>query len=99
MTAGPVGRVRVWGGMHLLPVGSSIGVVAGLTRFVHGNLMFAPWLALANFEAQPRIGLALRKKALRLCGVLAESEVRPMPPQLAPILRRHLGVIEGVGVR
>jgi hypothetical protein len=32
--------VRVWGGMHLLSVGSSIGVVTGLTRLVHGGVMW-----------------------------------------------------------
>ena len=41
MTARPVGQMRVWGGMHLLPVGLSIGVVTGLIRFVHGDLMWA----------------------------------------------------------
>jgi hypothetical protein len=40
MTPGTAGQVRVWGGMHLFSVGSSIGVVTGLTRFVHGELMW-----------------------------------------------------------
>ena len=47
MTTRAVGPVRVWGGMHLLPVGTSIGVVTGLTLFVHGDLMWA----LAGFAA------------------------------------------------
>jgi hypothetical protein len=41
MTAKAVGQVRVWAGMHLLPVGLSIAVVTALTRFLHGNLMWA----------------------------------------------------------
>jgi 4-hydroxy-tetrahydrodipicolinate synthase len=55
---------------------------------------FAPWLPLANFEAQPGIGLALRKEAFRRRGVFAEASVRPpappMPAALGEILQQHL---------
>jgi hypothetical protein len=47
MTADPGAHVRVWGGMHLLSVGSSIGVVTGLTHLVHGAVM---WV-LVGFSA------------------------------------------------
>jgi hypothetical protein len=40
MTADAGGHVRVWGGMHLFSVGSSIGIVTGLTRLVHGGVMW-----------------------------------------------------------
>ena len=55
---------------------------------------FARWLPLANFEAQPGIGLALRKEAFRRRGVFAEAGVRPpapsMPSALGGILQQHL---------
>jgi 4-hydroxy-tetrahydrodipicolinate synthase len=55
---------------------------------------FARWLPLANFEAQPGIGLALRKEAFRRRGVFAEAAVRPpappMPAALGRILQQHL---------
>lgn len=62
---------------------------------------FAHWLPLANFEAQPRIGLALRKEALRRRGLFAEASVRPpaapMPAALGPILQQHLDALEKAG--
>ena len=55
---------------------------------------FARWLPLANFEAQPGIGLALRKEAFRRRGIFAEAGVRPpsppMPAALGGILQQHL---------
>lgn len=55
---------------------------------------FAPWLPMANFEAQPGIGLALRKEVLRRRGIIAESLVRPpakeLPQHLASFIDAHL---------
>ncbi|WGW11250.1 dihydrodipicolinate synthase family protein [Saxibacter everestensis] len=63
---------------------------------------FARWLPLANFEAQPGIGLALRKEAFRRRGIFEEADVRPpmpkMPASLGPILQQHLVVLERTNV-
>jgi 4-hydroxy-tetrahydrodipicolinate synthase len=60
---------------------------------------YARWLPLANFEAQPRIGLALRKEALRRRGVLSEATVRApaaaFPSELEHILNSHLDALAG----
>lgn len=60
---------------------------------------FARWLPLANFEAQPGIGLALRKEAFRRRGIFAEAGVRSpapgMPASLGPILQQHIDELEG----
>lgn len=44
---------------------------------------FSSWLPLVNFEAQPGIGLAIRKEILRRRGVFADASVRP-PARPAP---------------
>lgn len=58
---------------------------------------FAWWLPLANFEAQPGIGLSIRKEMLRRRGVLADAAVRPpaqaMPPVLKPMVDAHLAAV------
>lgn len=55
---------------------------------------WAPWLPLATFEGQLRIGLAIRKEILRRRGVIACARVRPpapsLPPALLPLLEQHL---------
>ncbi|WP_219415084.1 dihydrodipicolinate synthase family protein [Pseudonocardia nigra] len=59
--------------------------------------VFAPWLPLVNFEAQPGIGLALRKEILRRRGVLADAAVRPpapaVPTPLLPLVDAHLAAV------
>jgi 4-hydroxy-tetrahydrodipicolinate synthase len=59
---------------------------------------FAPWLPLVNFEAQPGIGLALRKAILARRGVLAEAVVRPpspsAPDELLRMLDDHLAAVQ-----
>ncbi len=49
---------------------------------------WAPWLPLANFEGQLKIGLAIRREVLRRRGVIASSRVRPpartLPASLTP---------------
>lgn len=58
---------------------------------------YLPYLPLVNFEAQARIGLAIRKEALRRRGLILESGVRPpappMPEALVPQLDRHLTAV------
>jgi 4-hydroxy-tetrahydrodipicolinate synthase len=53
-----------------------------------------PYLPLATFEQQPGIALGIRKEALRMRGLIAESGVRlpgrGMPDELAEQLGRHL---------
>lgn len=47
---------------------------------------FAPWLPLVNFEAQPGIGLALRKEILRRRGVFRDGSVRPPAPSAPEVM-------------
>jgi 4-hydroxy-tetrahydrodipicolinate synthase len=55
---------------------------------------YLPYLPLVNFEAQAKVGLALRKEAIRRRGLIAEAGVRPpapsLPEALVPQLERHL---------
>jgi 4-hydroxy-tetrahydrodipicolinate synthase len=64
---------------------------------------FAPWLPLVNFEAQPGIGLAIRKECLRRRGLLLEASVRPpapdLPQSLLPLLEEHLAAAEDLLVQ
>ncbi|MDF2823539.1 MAG: dihydrodipicolinate synthase family protein [Mycobacterium sp.] len=59
--------------------------------------IWAPWLPLANFEGQLKIGLAIRKEVLRRRGVIASSRVRQpartLPASLTPILDQHLATV------
>ncbi|WP_167139309.1 dihydrodipicolinate synthase family protein [Diaminobutyricimonas sp. TR449] len=82
------------------------GLLAAITAWQSGGMRaaydaFAPWLPLANFEAQPKIGLALRKEAFRRRGVFREGAVRPpaasMPAHLGPIMQQHLDLIQTAG--
>jgi 4-hydroxy-tetrahydrodipicolinate synthase len=65
--------------------------------FAAARAAFAPWLPLVNFEAQPGIGLALRKEILRRRGVLADAAVRPpappVPPHLLALVDAHLAAV------
>ncbi len=65
----------------------------------NAHTAYARWLPLANFEAQPGIGLALRKEALRRRGVLSEATVRAptatFPSELEHILNSHLDALAG----
>jgi 4-hydroxy-tetrahydrodipicolinate synthase len=60
--------------------------------------VFAPWLPLVNFEAQPGIGLAVRKECIRRRGTFIESGVRPpapsLPESLAPMAAAHIAAAE-----
>lgn len=66
----------------------------GSGGFTAAREAWAPWLPLANFEAQQGIALSLRKHLLHQRGVLAHPTVRPpaptMPSILAPLLAEHL---------
>lgn len=79
------------------------GLLAALQAWEKGRMpeaheAYARWLPLANFEAQPGVGLALRKEALRRRGIFSEAAVRPpapaMPESLGRILTMHLDVYE-----
>nr|WP_275941524.1 dihydrodipicolinate synthase family protein [Planosporangium mesophilum] len=63
---------------------------------------YARWLPLVNFEAQPGIGLALRKEALRRRGIFRDAAVRPpappMPEALQSILTMHLDAYDAAGL-
>jgi 4-hydroxy-tetrahydrodipicolinate synthase len=58
---------------------------------------YSPWLPLVNFEAQPRIGLALRKEILRRRGVFEHGVVRApapaVPPRLLELMTAHLDAV------
>jgi 4-hydroxy-tetrahydrodipicolinate synthase len=58
---------------------------------------WAPWLPLANFEGQLKVGLAIRKEVLRRRGVIASARVRqparPLPAALVPLLEQHLAAV------
>ncbi len=78
------------------------GLRAALDAWAHGGFdaardAYAPWLPLVNFEAQPGVGLALRKEVLRRRGVFTEPLVRPpapsAPPQLLGLMDAHLAAI------
>lgn len=78
------------------------GLQAALTGWADGGYAaaraaFAPWLPLVNFEAQPGVGLALRKEILRRRGILDEALVRPpappLPPRLADLIDTHLAAV------
>ncbi|MGW0161601.1 dihydrodipicolinate synthase family protein [Mycobacterium sp. NPDC003323] len=62
--------------------------------FEAARAVFAPWLPLANFEGQLKVGLAIRKEVLRRRGVIASARVRQpartLPAELVPMLDRHL---------
>lgn len=51
---------------------------------------YLPYLPLVNFEAQARIGLAIRKEALRRLGLIAGSGVRPPAPAMPGTLGEQL---------
>lgn len=78
------------------------GLRAALDAFAVGGYpdaraAFAPWLPLVNFEAQPGIGLALRKEILRRRGVFSDASVRPparsVPEVMLRLLPDHLAAI------
>ena len=81
------------------------GLQAALTAWADGGFpaardAFAPWLPLVNFEAQPGVGLALRKEVLRRRGIISESIVRPpapkLPQALADLIDAHLDAVRAV---
>ncbi|MDP9408577.1 MAG: dihydrodipicolinate synthase family protein [Actinomycetota bacterium] len=78
------------------------GLRAALTAWDEGGFpaareAFAPWLPLVNFEAQPGVGLALRKEILRRRGLFAEGVVRPpakpLPAGLAGLIDAQLQAV------
>jgi 4-hydroxy-tetrahydrodipicolinate synthase len=65
--------------------------------FAAAREAWAPWLPLANFEAQAGPALALRKMLMHRRGVLDHPAVRPpapaMPGHLMPLLEQHLATV------
>ncbi|MFB1299129.1 dihydrodipicolinate synthase family protein [Mycobacterium sp. pW049] len=65
--------------------------------FTAARDVFAPWLPLANFEGQLRVGLSIRKEVLRRRGIIACARVRPpalsLPASLVPLLDQHLATL------
>jgi 4-hydroxy-tetrahydrodipicolinate synthase len=81
------------------------GLIAAVSAFREGGFAaardaFAPWLPLANFEAQAGVQLALRKEILHRRGLLDEATIRSpgrlLPDSLRPLLDEHLATIEPV---
>ena len=62
--------------------------------FAAARTAWAPWLPLANFEGQPRVGLAIRKEILHRRKVIAYGGARrpamSLPATLVPLLEHHL---------
>ena len=78
-------------------------LVATVRAYDEGGLdaarsVFAPWLPLVNFEAQPGISLAIRKECLRARGLLLDSSVRApapgFPDALHPLAQAHLAAAD-----
>ena len=65
--------------------------------FEAARAAWAPWLPLANFEGQLRVGLSIRKELLRRRGVIASGRVRPpalpLPDKLIPLLEKHMATL------
>lgn len=74
-------------------------LVATVDAYRSGGLsaardVFAPWLPLVNFEAQPGISLAVRKECLRRRGLILEAASRQpgmtFPEELTALADAHL---------
>ncbi|MDF2824349.1 MAG: dihydrodipicolinate synthase family protein [Mycobacterium sp.] len=65
--------------------------------FTAARDVFAPWLPLANFEGQLKVGLSIRKEVLRRRGVINSGRVRQparsLPASLVPLLDQHLATV------
>ncbi len=75
------------------------GLVAAIDAYRSGGFTaaraaFAPWLPIANFEAQAGIQLALRKEILGRRGIIDDASIRhpgrELPGSLAALLDQHL---------
>lgn len=62
--------------------------------FAAAREAFAPWLPIANFEAQAGVQLALRKEILHRRGLLDEAAIRrpgrELPAALDPLIGSHM---------
>jgi 4-hydroxy-tetrahydrodipicolinate synthase len=81
------------------------GLRATIDAFEQGGFeaarrTWAPWLPLANFEAQQGIALSLRKTLLHRRGVLDSPRVRPpavtCPGALSALLDQHLAAASSI---
>lgn len=75
------------------------GLRAAIDAYASGGVAaarkaFTPWLPLVNYEAQPGIGLAVRKEILRRRGLFADGAVRPpapsAPSEILSLMDAHL---------
>ncbi len=68
--------------------------------FTAARDVWAPWLPMANFEGQLKVGLAIRKEVLCRRGVIATGRVRsravPLPTALVPLLDQHLATVPAI---
>jgi Dihydrodipicolinate synthase/N-acetylneuraminate lyase len=80
-------------------------LVATVRAFEQGGFeaaraVFSPWLPLVNFEAQPRVSLAVRKECLRARGFFTDARVRPpapgFPEALRPLVAAHLAAADAL---
>ena len=79
------------------------GLRAALDAWAEGGYTaaraaFAPWLPLVNYEAQPGVGLSLRKEILEQRGVFTDSSVRPpsrtAPSEILRLMPDHLAAVQ-----
>lgn len=60
--------------------------------------VFAPWLPLVNFEAQPGVGLAIHKKCLRSRKLIADLTVRvhsqPLQATMISLLQQQIAAAD-----
>ena len=75
------------------------GLRAAIDAYAEGGFTaarhaFEPWLPLVNHEAQPGIGLAVRKEILHRRGLFRDAAVRPpasaAPPEILTLLDHQL---------
>ncbi|GAA3315150.1 dihydrodipicolinate synthase family protein [Arthrobacter ramosus] len=63
---------------------------------------YLPWMPLVNFEAQAKVGLAIRKSVFVERGLFENRAVRPpsqvMPDELIPLLSAQLAAVNEAGV-
>ncbi|AOT02584.1 dihydrodipicolinate synthase family protein [Arthrobacter sp. U41] len=65
--------------------------------FTAAREAYLPWMPLVNFEAQAKVGLAIRKAVFVERGIFDEGAVRPpsqvMPEELHPLLSAQLAAV------
>lgn len=81
-----------------------VAVVEAFDRdgFTAAREAYLPWMPLVNFEAQAKVGLAIRKAIFVERGIFDDRAVRPpsqgMPEELHPLLSAQLAAVKESGV-